>query len=347
MEKKADDGSPGPRRLLRHAVRAIFICSSRMGYPTHCAPSSDSFWASSFHNLDGWRSRAMIKNRLKGKAWRWSVSKLVATSSCSFVAAVIFLGVAAGAVNAATLHVANNGSDNDTCGAPSGPCRSISRAITNAIDGDTVVVGPGRYGDLNGNGTFEPGLGEEAAEVSFGCICMIKVNKSLTLKSTDGAGATVLDVGGADVRGAVIDANGVVFGERRHGFTIVNSRREALLLGGSTENVTLAGNVAIRNGTNGNDAFFIQGSGHTVSDNEAINNARSGFGIHGSGHAVSNNVAISNLQGFEVDNGVFTGNVANANRTHGFVVNGSGVEIRRNIIVGNGELGIRIFNFSA
>ena len=63
-------------------------------------------------------------------------------------------------VDAATLHVANNGIDSDTCGAGSAPCRSISRAIVNAAAGDTIVVGPGRYGDLNGDGSFG-GPGEE------------------------------------------------------------------------------------------------------------------------------------------------------------------------------------------
>ena len=34
------------------------------------------------------------------------------------------------------------------------PCRSISRGIANAADGDTIVVGPGRYGDLDRDGTL-------------------------------------------------------------------------------------------------------------------------------------------------------------------------------------------------
>lgn len=262
---------------------------------------------------------------------------------CSLLVAgiVIYYGIASGAVERPTLKVANNGVDSATCGSAIAPCRSISQAIANARDGDGIVVGPGRYGDLNGNGTFEPGSGEEAAEVGLGCICMIKVDKSVNLESTDGAAATVLEAGGADVRGVLIAVNGVVLGKKRHGFTISHSRREGLMLDANTSDVTVVGNVAIRNGSNGNDAFFVQGSGHTVSDNVASDNARSGFGIHGSGHMVSDNVAHSNLQGFEVTTGIFTGNAVIGNRFHGFVVNGSDVEIRRNLIVGNGNLGIR------
>src|SRR5712692_1255858 len=85
-----------------------------------------------------------------------------------------------GAAMAATFIVANNGVDSSTCGAANTPCRSISRAIANALAGDTIIVGPGRYGDLNRDGAFtDPG--EEAAEVGFGCNCMIKVNKQVTL----------------------------------------------------------------------------------------------------------------------------------------------------------------------
>ncbi|HWQ69060.1 MAG TPA: hypothetical protein VN494_03740 [Patescibacteria group bacterium] len=51
--------------------------------------------------------------------------------------------LAAGEIQAATLYVANNGMDSGTCGAQAEPCRSITQTITNASDGDTVIVGPG------------------------------------------------------------------------------------------------------------------------------------------------------------------------------------------------------------
>ena len=55
---------------------------------------------------------------------------------------------------AKTLNVANNGVDSATCGDKNSPCRSLSKAITNASAGGKIIVGPGRYGDLDGDGTF-------------------------------------------------------------------------------------------------------------------------------------------------------------------------------------------------
>ena len=50
------------------------------------------------------------------------------------------------AIEAATLAVASNGIDSVSCGGMNTPCRSIRQAITNAFDGDRIVVGPGSYG---------------------------------------------------------------------------------------------------------------------------------------------------------------------------------------------------------
>jgi hypothetical protein len=63
---------------------------------------------------------------------------------------------------AANRFVANNGTDSGTCGATSATaCRSISQAIANASPGDHVIVGPGIYGDIDGDGVFTPGSGDE------------------------------------------------------------------------------------------------------------------------------------------------------------------------------------------
>ena len=61
----------------------------------------------------------------------------------------------AGAGHAATLYVANNGVDGAGCGTRLAPCRSIRQAIGLASDGDRIIIGPGRYGDLNGDGAFD------------------------------------------------------------------------------------------------------------------------------------------------------------------------------------------------
>ena len=87
-----------------------------------------------------------------------------------------------------TLRVSPNGEDSQTCGdSLSQACRSISQAVANALDGDRILVAPGRYGDLNRNGL----LGEEGEEFGLdACRCMIYVDKRIQLVSERGADGT-------------------------------------------------------------------------------------------------------------------------------------------------------------
>src|SRR5438477_644844 len=142
-----------------------------------------------------------------------------------FIAVSLFGLVSAAYGN--TLHVANNGVDSGGCGSSSSPCRSITRAIVNArvsgIAGDTILVGPGVYGDLNRNGTLGDSAGEEVP--SAGCGCMLSINWPVILESTDGAAATVIDastVGAGE--NVLIIANDVEFGRPDHGFLVTNAR---------------------------------------------------------------------------------------------------------------------------
>ncbi|MGH2359242.1 MAG: hypothetical protein ACRDGM_01700 [bacterium] len=251
-------------------------------------------------------------------------------------------------VQAIVLEVASNGSDSVSCGSKEVPCRSISQAIANATDRDRIVVGPGLYGDLNNDGDFtDPG--EEAAEPGPGCTCMIKVDKSVQIESSDGAMVTVIDVnrtnlGGSSLAAVLIQADGVTFGKKQHGFTVTNSRSFGLILGGSTTNVTVAGNLATRNGSNGNHAFIIQGTGHTVTGNVATGNDHIGFGILGTNFTVTDNVSSANLQGFTLGfTGKFSRNVASGNRFNG-IDGGSNVprlEMTRNTISANRQIGFK------
>ena len=75
------------------------------------------------------------------------------------------LGIDTSAI-AGVLHVAAYGSDSPTCGLQS-PCRSISQAMENAASGDTIYVGPGHYGDVNGDGNFA-GPGDEKPDPNAG-----------------------------------------------------------------------------------------------------------------------------------------------------------------------------------
>jgi hypothetical protein len=117
-----------------------------------------------------------------------------------------------------TWRVENYGVDSSTCGMSAAPCRSITQAIANSSGGDIISVGPGRYGDLDGDGTLGNIPGEE---VGCGGGCLIDVRKRLTIRSTHGAGVTVLDAGRASLPdGVALLTDGVVFGQQGSGFTI-------------------------------------------------------------------------------------------------------------------------------
>lgn len=253
---------------------------------------------------------------------------------------------AAKEAEAKTLNVANNGVDSLTCGDKKSPCRSISKAIANAAAGDDIIVGPGRYGDLNGNGTFELAGGEEKAEVGSGCNCMIRVNKPLTIESRDGAAATVLDAGLAGVDVVLIEpsAGGTVFGKKKKGFTLTLGGN-GLDIAGGTVGVRVAGNLAT---VNGNKGFRVDGSGHVLTGNLASLNNQLGFSISGNGHVLSSNVANANGAGFLISsnssNGhLLSGNIASANGGKGFIVDGgSGHVLTGNSALGNTDFGIEI-----
>jgi parallel beta-helix repeat protein len=251
-----------------------------------------------------------------------------------------------GIVWANTLYVANNGIDRVTCGSSEAPCRSISQAIANASQGDTLVVGPGRYGDLNGNRILGE-VGDEPAAFGGRCdLCMLHLIKRLTLKSSDGAAVTVIDAGGVEIGAVLIEADGVVFGGRGQGFTIVNAGSTGVVVHPAND-VTVVGNIAMHNGLNLNDGFFFNGSRHTVSENIALGNIRAGFNIVGSGHTVSDNVASGNFFGFELRfSGQFTRNVASSNGdVGGIIVNtDSVIELRHNAVIGNEDDGIHVFS---
>jgi hypothetical protein len=184
--------------------------------------------------------------------------KAVGLVSFISVLALSILGLGAGAAQAVELHVENNGVDGSSCGDRRNPCRSISQAISNADAGDRILVGPGRYGDLDQDGVLgEPG--EEAGDVG-GCQCMITVNKQVTILSTDGAEATVLDAGLVGGLVAVrIVADGVVFGQQGRGFTLLGLDNN-VALGVGAKGVAVTGNIASR----GFGGFSIFGTDNVI-----------------------------------------------------------------------------------
>ncbi|MCP3162251.1 right-handed parallel beta-helix repeat-containing protein [Myxococcus qinghaiensis] len=234
-----------------------------------------------------------------------------------------------------TLYVANNALDSATCGAKANPCRSISRAIANARDGDRILVQPGRYGDLNADGDFSD-PGDEAAEVQTGCRCMILINKRLRVESTGGAQVTVIDAAGAVLDVVNITVSNVVFGGAGKGFTLTGAGKVTdddgiglAVLGG--RNVRVIGNIAQGNRDAG---FTLLGDRHTVRDNVATGNGM-GFSIGGGteGNTVKDNLATNN--GNEEVYG------------HGFISGGGGDTYEGNKSIGNRAMGFLIVSQDA
>ena len=129
----------------------------------------------------------------------------------ALLSVLAFLASAA-AAEARTLYVANTGVDSAACGQPRNPCRSISRAIANAVPRDTIMVGRGVYGDLNGNGI----LGGPGEETGFpNCRCMIWMDRAVTLISSHGAAATMISARHLVLERTVYMVGGGELGEGR------------------------------------------------------------------------------------------------------------------------------------
>ena len=196
-------------------------------------------------------------------------------------------------------YVANNGIDSPTCGAAADPCRSISRGIANALAGDTVIVGAGRYGDIDFDGALAS-FGEETGATVPGSLGGLYVNKAVTVVSSAGAEATVIDVGNSSAAAVELAVDGIHFGERGRGFTLAGGQTYGLYTGRVT-NIVIAGNLA-RNQFFG----FELNSGGVVEahHNSAIGNTAAGFlaqSYDGNQYVVlSNNVAIGNGTGITV-----------------------------------------------
>ncbi len=243
-------------------------------------------------------------------------------------------------VEAAKLQVAVNGTDGPECGASvATACRTIRRAIMNAAPGDTIEVGPGRYGDVDGDGAFAS-PGDEAAEVDAGCDCLVRVPpaKPVVIVSRLGASATILDAGGAGIDVVQIDAAGATFGKLKKGFTLTGSA-DARGLDSGAFALTVGGNVAVANGSHG---FRVQEDRAVVVGNQALSNGASGFFLDGANDAlIRRNVAVGNGDdGFsQVNRALVVENVSIRNGNDGFDQQGDDVVYRTNTALGNGTAG--------
>lgn len=257
-------------------------------------------------------------------------------------ARAIFLIAAAAAMlafgsetRAATLRVRNNGVDGPGCGAKDRPCRSISAAVRGAAEGDRIIVGPGRYGDLNGNGVNDPG--DEPYDRA--CNCLVNIDKRVSVESEAGAAATVIDGGGKQPFLVVITAAGTVFGKPGKGFTLTSGGM-GIHADFFAPNVTIAGNYAVRNGYGG---FEVGSPGSRVARNVAAQNGNYGFNLYGA-LTVSGNIANGNPVGFEVqgDHMVLSRNLASGNSYAGFHVNFGPHTFTHNSAIGNTGPGLLV-----
>jgi hypothetical protein len=101
---------------------------------------------------------------------------------------------------AATLWTSNVGSDSGSCGASASPCRSISQAIANASDGDTIWVGPGHYGDVNGDGTFTGPGDEQPIETCINTLHVRTAAQPVARTPESGSGVAAWSAGGCALR---------------------------------------------------------------------------------------------------------------------------------------------------
>jgi len=264
-----------------------------------------------------------------------------------FVAGLAVLCMAAPAVSH-DLFVRNAGLDSAQCGGTQNACRTINRAIANAASGDNIWVGPGRYGDLNGDGDLDDPQEEHLEQVG-GVLCMICIKKSIHLYSLFGPEVTLIT--GPAFRNpigiALVDifASGVTIGGQGHGFTFRGGDRSVEARNG-LDWVRVIGNTALQAGY---AAFSFTSLGHDllIANNRVIGAGGRGFMIWGGedGALIYRNVADGGAYaGFWVVSGNGTPhqvveNVA-SNNLYGFLMEQRTV-VKNNSAIGN-HVGIRL-----
>jgi hypothetical protein len=256
--------------------------------------------------------------------------------SGSALAAVVLLAVAPSAHGATTVYVANHGTDSTfcgffviggfTCGAKESPCRSISCAVREAAAGDKIIVGPGRYGDLNRDGALNDD-GDEFG--SSGCDCMLSVNKSVSLLSSHGAAVTVIDATSVNVaKNVLLILDGGEFGSPGKGFTVTGTLAAAGHgIDVDSNDVKIRGNQVVgripmpaANVTRGITVVGLTGGTVLIEANQ-VTGWIDGIVTQGAGQTVRRNVVTQNRDGINAGgDAVVRGNVAAGNFGVGITV---------------------------
>jgi hypothetical protein len=220
------------------------------------------------------------------------------------------------------LHAANEGTDTPVCGEPNAKCRSISQAIKNARDGDTVMVEVGVYGDLNGNGV----IGEPGEESGGPCHCLVNIDKEITVLSERGAAATIIDARNVqDVASAyrsivsMVGDNRAAFGFAEQGFTLLAAPAQV--------------GVYVDSG-----AIHARVWGNRVTGGS--------IGIDAHRGDVYGNELTANQTGIVAADARISGNIVTSSSGNGIEVNGSTIGqrvlIEGNVVNGNGGAGLRL-----
>jgi hypothetical protein len=236
-----------------------------------------------------------------------------------------------------TLYAATDGVDGAGCGTLEHPCRSISLAIDHASAGDAVEVGPGRYGDFDGDGLLGLRPGEETFDE--GCSCIVRVDKLLAIRSRDGAAATFLVGPGLPevVQVVAIQEPGSSFGERNRGFTILAGGAVGVFA--KATGSAVGGNVVLY----ASRGVHASGEAVVVSDNRILE-SEVGIQLEGPRSVAVRNAAIANSgQGFQVSAAdcVLVSNAAIGNQA-GVIFASTGGAIRSSTIAGNRLFGASV-----
>lgn len=232
------------------------------------------------------------------------------------------------AASAATIHVGNHGSDTADCGSTAAPCRTISQGVRVASPGDRVLVQPGVYGDVDGDGAFVT-PGDEPAQIDEGCDCLVAIDKPLTVVSEAGAGATILRGAVDGLFAVLIDAPDVTLGRKRAGFAIVGDLQHdgfGVRVNRTGSGARVEGNLFSRL----DQGLFVAGDGSAIVGNRIVEVFRQGVHAEGSGITVAANVLEQVGTPGE-----------NTSAIHVVGRGAAGHTVARNLLVGN--LGIGIF----
>ena len=246
----------------------------------------------------------------------------------------------ASAAAGTTWSVGTNGIDSPSCGRSTAPCRSIGQALNLAAAGDTIAVGAGTYGDLNGDGAFTLPGEEQPMNFRGGDFCMLCIFKAVKIVSLHGPKVTIIDAGNADEVAAavVIDAPGATFS----GFTVRHTLGTAVVVQ-LPPAVTITNNILSGNRDYG--ISFIVDTGapgnNYIQNNVVSDNGRGGIFVeYGVAQSAPGGVPAPNQALF------ISGNVVNGNGSRGIgilqVVAGPLInfQVTNNIVGDNGDIGV-------